>query len=243
MLSNHTHERLAALGLAGMAKAFDDQQRQPDVTALTFEQRLGLMIDREATERENKRLIVRLKFASLRQAAIVEDVDLRAPRGIDRAFFAKLVDGDWIGRKQNLLITGPTCVGKSWIACALGHKACRDNRSVLYHRLPRLFEALALARGDGRYARLLKTLSRVDLLILDDWASPRLPASSVAISSKSSTIDTSADRPSLPARCRSKIGTSHRRPDIATWPRCRILVVRSLRSRRLHHGRRSGCQP
>jgi DNA replication protein DnaC len=169
MLSNHTHERLAALGLAGMAKAFDDQQRQPDVTALTFEQRLGLMIDRETTERENKRLIVRLKFASLRQTAIVEDVDLRAPRGIDRAFFAKLVDGDWIGRKQNLLVTGPTGVGKSWIACALGHKACRDNRSVLYHRLPRLFEALALARGDGRYARLLKTLSRVDLLILDDW--------------------------------------------------------------------------
>ncbi|WP_312014564.1 ATP-binding protein, partial [Bradyrhizobium sp. AUGA SZCCT0283] len=102
MLSNHTHERLAALGLTGMAKAFDDQQRQPDVTALTFEQRLGLMIDREATERENKRLIVRLKFASLRQTAIIEDVDLRAPRGIDRAFFAKLVDGDWIGRKQNL---------------------------------------------------------------------------------------------------------------------------------------------
>lgn len=169
MLANHTYERLASLGLAGMAKAFDDQLRQPDAAALTFEQRLGLMIDREATERETKRLIARLKFASLRQAAVVEDIDLRAPRGLDRAFFAKLVDGEWISRKQNLLITGPTGVGKSWIACALGHKACRDNRSVLYHRLPRLFEALALARGDGRYARLLKSLSRVELLILDDW--------------------------------------------------------------------------
>ena len=169
MLANHTHERLAALGLPGMAKALDDQQRQPDTAALTFEVRLGLMIDREVTERDNKRLIARLKFAALRQAAIIEDIDLRTPRGIDRAFFAKLVDGDWIARKQNLLITGPTGVGKSWIACALGHKACRDNRSVLYHRMPRLFEALALARGDGRHARLLKGLARVELLILDDW--------------------------------------------------------------------------
>lgn len=169
MLVNHTRERLAALGLVGMARAFDDQQRQPDAAALAFEERLGLMIDRELTERENRRLATRLKYASLRQAAVVEDIDLRTPRGIDRAFFAKLVDGEWISRKQNLLITGPTGVGKSWIACALGHKACRDNRSVVYHRLPRLFEALALARGDGRYARLLKTLSRVELLILDDW--------------------------------------------------------------------------
>jgi DNA replication protein DnaC len=176
MLVNPTHERLATLGLAGMAKAFDDQQRQPDVAALSFEERLGLMLDREVTERENRRLITRLKFASLRQAAVVEDIDLRVPRGIDRAFFAKLVDGGWIDRKQNLLITGPTGVGKSFLACALGHKACRDNRSVLYQRLPRLFEALALARGDGRYARLLKSLSRVQLLILDDWGIAPLSA-------------------------------------------------------------------
>ena len=169
MLANHSHERLLALRLTGMAKAFDDQLRQPDIDSLAFEQRLALMIDREVTERDNRRLLTRLKFASLRQNAVVEDIDLRGARGIDRAFFQSLVDGDWISRKHNLLITGATGTGKSWIACALGHKACRDNRSVLYHRLPRLFEALALARGDGLYQRLLKSLSRVELLILDDW--------------------------------------------------------------------------
>ena len=94
---------------------------------------------------------------------------MKAARGLDKALFAKLVAGDWIARHQNLLITGTTGIGKSWLACALGHKACRDDRSVLYHRVPRLFDALALARGDGRHARLLKSLARVELLILDDW--------------------------------------------------------------------------
>ena len=128
-----------------------------------------LLDELNATERDNKRLVTRLKFASLRQSVVIEDIDLRAVRGLDRALFQKLAAGDWIDRHHNLLICGPTGVGKSWIACALGHKACRDGRSVLYHRMPRLFEALALARGDGRHARLLKTLARVQLLILDDW--------------------------------------------------------------------------
>jgi len=136
---------------------------------LAFEERLALLVDREATERENKRLISRLRFASLRQNAVVEDIDMKASRGLDKALFQKLVAGEWIERHQNLLIIGPTGVGKSWIACALGHKACRDNRSVLYQRLPRLFDTLALARGDGHHARLLKNLARVELLILDDW--------------------------------------------------------------------------
>ena len=169
MLAHPTQERLLALGLAGMARAFDDQRRQPDVGALSFEERFALLLDRETMERQNKRLVTRLRFAALRQDAVVEDVDLRAPRGLDRALFQKLATGDWIERKQNLLIIGPTGVGKSWLACALGHKACRDDRPVAYYRVPRLLETLALARGDGRYDRLLKTIGRVQLLILDDW--------------------------------------------------------------------------
>jgi DNA replication protein DnaC len=169
MLTHPTQERLTALGLAGMAKALEEQRRQPDVAALSFEERLALLVDREAIERENKRLVSRLKFAGLRQNAAIEDLDTKAVRGLDKTLFAKLAAGDWIARRENLIIVGKTGLGKSWLACALAHKACRDDRSVLYHRVPRLFDALALARGDGRHARLLKAIARVELLILDDW--------------------------------------------------------------------------
>jgi DNA replication protein DnaC len=176
MLTHPTHERLITLGLTGMAKALEEQRRQSDLAALDFEERLALMIDREAIERENKRLVTRLKFARLRQSAVVEDINMKAPRSLDKALFQKLVAGDWIERHQNLLIIGQAGVGKSFVACALGHKACRDNHSVLYHRVPRLFDALLLAHGDGRYGRLLKMLARVELLILDDWGlSPLTP--------------------------------------------------------------------
>jgi DNA replication protein DnaC len=169
MLTHPTRDRLVALGLTGMAKALDEQRDQRNVEGLTFEERLGLLVDREAAERESKRLVTRLKYANLRQDAAIEDLNTKAARGLDRTLFARLATGEWIARRQDLLITGKTGTGKSWLACALGHKACRDDRSVLYWRVPRLLDALALARGDGRHARLLKSLARVKLLILDDW--------------------------------------------------------------------------
>jgi DNA replication protein DnaC len=144
LLTHPTSEQLMTLGLTGMATALDEQRQAPTTFELLgFEDRLGFLIDREAAERDAKRLTARLKFAALRQAACVEDLDLRAPRGIDRAVMAHLIDGGWIQRHENLLITGPTGLGKSWIACALGHKACRDGRSVAYHRAPRLFDTIS----------------------------------------------------------------------------------------------------
>lgn len=169
MLTHPTSQRLHALGLTGMAKALDEQRDQRNVEGLSFEERLGLLVDREAAERETKRLVTRLKSANLRQSAVIEDLDTKAARGLDKALFARLATGEWIARRQDLLITGKTGTGKSWLACALGHKACRDDRSVLYWRVPRLLDALALARGDGRFPRLLRTLARAELLILDDW--------------------------------------------------------------------------
>src|SRR6476660_7581276 len=128
-----------------------------------------LLIDRELAYRHDRKLTARLRYARLRQHALVEDVDYRAARGLDRALFQKLVIGDWIDAHDSLIISGPTGVGKSWLACALGQKACRDNRSVLYQRVPKLFADLALGRGDGRYPRLVRAITGVKLLILDDW--------------------------------------------------------------------------
>lgn len=174
MLTHPTIDLLTTLGLQGMAKGFQDLQAQPEAAALPHADWLALLLEREVTLRRQKRFESRARAAGLRHQASVEDVDYRATRGLDRTLFLKLSGCDWIRARHNLLLTGPCGVGKSWLACALGHKACREDFSVVYHRAPRLFAALALARGDGRYAKLLKALARVDLLILDDWGPEKL---------------------------------------------------------------------
>jgi DNA replication protein DnaC len=176
MLTHPTLDQLHQLGLFGMAKAFGEAETSDEAAALTHPEWLALLLDREMTYRHDKKLAARLRYARLRQHALVEDVDYRAVRGLDRALFQKLVIGDWIDAHDNLIICGPTGVGKSWLSCALGHKACRDNRSVLYQRVPKLFGELVLARGDGRYARLFRALGGVQLLILDDWGLEPLDA-------------------------------------------------------------------
>ncbi|HEX6559399.1 MAG TPA: IS21-like element helper ATPase IstB [Longimicrobiales bacterium] len=176
MLIHPLAERLRGLGMAAMADAFLEMQSNSTAADLAHEDWLGLLLDREVTARDNKRLGRRLSHARLRQNAVVEDTDFRAPRGLDRALFHKLAGCDWIRHSQHLLIGGPTGTGKSWLACALGHKACREGLSVLYRRAPRLFAELATARGEGRLPRMLAALERTRLLIIDDWGPEPLTA-------------------------------------------------------------------
>ena len=169
MLPHPTLDKLQTLRLHGMLKALNEQLKTPDIDSLSFEERLGLLVDRELTERENTRLSSRLKLARLRHNACLEDIDYRSPRGLDKSLILQLGSGQWLRDGLNLIIGGPTGVGKTWLACALAHKACRDGYSVRYLRLPRLMEELGLAHGDGRFAKLMAGYAKTDLLILDDW--------------------------------------------------------------------------
>ena len=177
MLTHPTHEALSALKLDGMAEAFAELLAQDSGRSLDPVAWIGLMLDREQARRGTRRFQSRLRAANLRHGdACMENVDYRTPRGLDRALFQSLGGPGWIDRHRSVLFTGPCGVGKSWLACALGHDASRADRTVLYHRLPRLFSDLELARGDGRFDRLFRKIARVDLLILDDWGPDRLTA-------------------------------------------------------------------
>jgi DNA replication protein DnaC len=176
MLHHPTLDKLQTLRLNGMLKALSEQLKTPDIDSLSFEERLGLLVDRELTEREDKRLSSRLRLARLRHNACLEDIDYRAPRGLDKALILQLGSGQWLRDGLNLIIGGPTGVGKTWLACALAQKACRDGYSVRYLRLPRLLEELGLAHGDGRFAKLMGSYAKTDLLILDDWGLAPLTA-------------------------------------------------------------------
>lgn len=178
MLVQHTLDRLRQLGLHGMAQALDTQRAQPDVHGLAFEDRLGLLVDQEWTLRQNRRLTRLLQEAKLRfPTACLEDVDYHRPRGLDHSLLRSLGTGEWIRAQQVVLISGPTGIGKSWIACALGNAACRQGFSTRYYRVPRLLTDLALAHADGSYPRLLARLAKTHLLVLDDWGLTPLSAS------------------------------------------------------------------
>lgn len=169
MLTHPTLEKLKSMRLSGMVSALEDQMQTSEIKSLSFEERLGLLVDREQTERDSRRLKTRLTKAKLRQPASMEDIDYSGHRGLDKAQLLDLGSCKWITERHNLLLTGPTGVGKTFIACALAQKACREGFTSLYLRLPRLFGDLNVAKGDGRYGKLLVQYSRVDVMVLDDW--------------------------------------------------------------------------
>lgn len=171
MLNQQTVEKLHAMRLRGMAEAFREQQEDTHIQRLSFEERLGLLIDRQWNWRENRALQRRLKNARLEGGACVEDIDFRQARALDRQLVRSLIaESNWVRQHQNLFLTGPTGIGKTWLARALGQKACRDGFTALFAKANQLFRDLAMARADGRLGKLLFRLSRIDVLIVDDWA-------------------------------------------------------------------------
>ncbi|MGB3647075.1 MAG: IS21-like element helper ATPase IstB [Desulfobulbales bacterium] len=174
MLIHPTLEKLERLRLTGMLTALQEQMGMDDINDLSFEERLGLLVDREAVCRESRRLKTRLRKAKLRHSAAVEDIDFRHPRGLDKSLVMRLADCNWLKNHENLIITGPTGVGKSYLACAFAQKACRTGYSAIYLRTSRLFENLGLAKGDGRYIKLLTGFAKTDLLVLDDFGLAKL---------------------------------------------------------------------
>jgi len=169
MLIQHTLEDLKAFNLKGMAESLSRQLEQPKSYDLPFEERLSLLVDAEKIYRKYKRLEKLLQLAKLRHKACVEDIDYSPSRSIQKETIAQLLSCHWIKESLNVLITGATGTGKSWMGCALGQQACRQGLSVLYMRFSLLLEKIRLSRVEGTYSKFLKSLSKIDLLILDDW--------------------------------------------------------------------------
>ena len=170
MLIHPTLDHMRTLKLFGMARALETQFELKEARELSFEERLGLLLDAEMVARENKTLEARLKSAKLRLTASLEDLELRATRGLDRSVITALSTCDWVQSKQNVLITGPTGAGKTYLSCALAQKACRLGFSVAYFRAPILFQDLSISKADGRYRGLLTSITKRQLIVLDDFA-------------------------------------------------------------------------
>ena len=171
MLTHPTHDRLVALVLTGMAKALEEQRKQPDIAALSFEERFALLVDRQWNWRQNRALERRLRDGRLQGPACIEDIDFRAARGLDKQVVRPLLqDSDWVRRHQHIFLIGPTGIGKTFLARAFGQKACRDGFTAYFATAAQLFRELELGRADGTYAKKLRALGQVDVLIVDDWA-------------------------------------------------------------------------
>jgi DNA replication protein DnaC len=174
MLIHPMLDKLQTLRFFGMLNALEEQMKMPDIEKFSFEERFGLLVDREMIERQNRRFKTKLRKAKLRQNACIEDIDFRHQRGLDKSLIMQLASCQWIKDANNVLIIGPTGVGKSYLACALAHKACQQDYSAIYFRLPRLLQELDIAKGDGRYAKMLKSFAKTNLLLIDDWGLKKL---------------------------------------------------------------------
>ncbi len=174
MLWQQTLEKMMAMKLRGMIKGVEEQQNSKGHQEMSFEERLGYLIDYEYLDRENRKLSTRLRQAKFRQQACMEDVDFKYNRNLNRSQFLELGKCRWIKEHKNIIFTGPSGVGKSYLACALGNKACLEGYKVQYIRVPRFLTELMIGKGDGSYLKMMKGLSRIDVLILDDWGIAKL---------------------------------------------------------------------